>query len=303
MKDIIKKIKELFKNTGSKIKNNFKNSFIPKLKVFLAKQRTKQVLSIIGIVLVAVGLIFGGIKLYDYSRTAYLKPYIEKYNIEYPEGILEEMCDAYGQDRTVCGKISIEDSNFTRNISSIINDKNVFLENSGDFNKEQHYRSIRLINKDADIEGLYSTAELFLKASQSVKITTLYNKEEYRVVAAFYTNTKPEDDNGYVFPYNYCGDMSKKDFEAYEDRIIHRTLYDTGYELSPDDYYLTVSEPSDFMEDFRFVIVCVKAGKKGFEKSTTATPNEKIHFPQVWYDANEENNPYIFAGKWHPKAV
>ena len=291
------------KNKLNKIINSFKKSFLPKLKEFLGKRRTKQILSIIGIALVALGLIFGGIKLVNYSKTAYLKPYVEKYKIEYPEGILEEMCDAYGQDQTVKGRLEIEDNGFSQEFSGIITENNAFLENAADITKDQHFRAISLMSKDADIEGLYSTAELFLKSSQSVKITTLFEKEEYRVVAAYYTNTKPEDDGGYVFPYNFCGNMSEKDFKAYEDRIVYKTLYDTGYEFSSDDYFLSVSEPSDFLDDFRFVIVCVKTGKKGFEKSTTAIPNEKIYFPQAWYDVNEENNPFMFTGKWHPKAV
>ena len=288
-------MKKLF----SKMKENFSNNIKPKLKAIF----TKQVLTIIGIVLLIIALCFGGVKLYGFSRTAYLRPYIHKYDIEFPEGILKEMCDDYGEDQTVRGKFTIEDLDCTKKISNIIKNENAFFENGTDVAEDQHFRAIRINENDVDLESLYSTADLYLKSSQKVELTTLYKKEEYKVVAAFYTNTNPEDDNGYVFPHNFCGNMSEKDFKAYEDRITHRALYDTGYEFSYDDYYLSINAPSDFMEDFRFVIVCVRADKKGVKKSETATPNEKIHFPQVWYDANDENNPYIFAGKWYPKSV
>jgi len=287
----------------SKIKDNFKNNFLPKLKAALKKYLSKQVLTIIGIILLIAALGFGGVKIYDYSRTAYLKPYIEKYNIEFPEGILEEMCDLYGSDQSVCGKLYISDIAKEITVYKTVSDSSAYIEKGANIQKDQHFRAIRLSKKAGDIESIYSTSQLFLKSSQEIELTTLFDKEAYKVVAAFYTNTNPKDDNGYVFPYNYCGNMSQKDFEAYEDRIIHRTLYKTDYEFSPDDYFLTLSAPSDFMDDFRFVIVCVKADKNGVQKSKTAVPNEKIHFPQVWYDANNEENPYIFAGKWYPKAI
>ena len=291
------KIKEI----SAKLQQSFKNNVLPKLKTLLEKDITKKVLKILGIMLAIAVLIFGSVKLYSFSKTAYLRPYVEKYKIEYPEGILEEMCDAYGKDQSILGRLEIEDMNYTTNISSIIQNDAAFFENGTKVDEEQHFRSVRVNRKDVDLEELYSNRRSFLNSSQSVKLTTLFSKEEYRVVAAFYTNTNPEDDNGYVFPYDFCGNMNEKDFKAFEDRIIHRTIYNTGYEFSPEDYFLSLSAPSDFMEDFRFVVVCVKTGKRGFDKSKTATPNEKIHYPQVWYDKNHQDNPYIFAGKWYPK--
>ncbi|MBR7060452.1 MAG: hypothetical protein IKI34_01800 [Eubacterium sp.] len=272
-----------------------------KIKEFLKKYATKRVLSVLGIIILAVAIVFGGIGIYNYGKTAYLKPYQEKYKVEYPEGILEEMCDAYGKDTSTKGSIEIPDAGAKINVSSIIQNNSAFLENGAYIEKKQHFTAIRLADRKADIESLYSTADLFLKASQEIKLTTLFEKESFRVVAAYYINTNPEDDRGYVFPYNFCGNMKEKDFEFFEDAINHKTLYKTDYEFSYDDYFLSVSAPSDFMKDFRFVILCVKNGKSGFEKSETAKPNDKIFFPQVWYDANNEDNPYKFTGKWQPK--
>ena len=299
---IISVIKQWFKNLILNIKKGFEN-FKPKFKAFIKKYGTKKNLTILGAIILIPVLVICSIKVVDFARTAYLRPYIEKYNIEFPEGILEEMCDAYGKDQTVQGKIEIEDLKYSSYVSDILKDDKAFLENDADISKDQHFRAVRLNDKAADIESLYSTDKLFLKSSQSVKFTTLFDEEQYRVIAAYYINTNPDDDSGYVYPYNFCGNMSKKDFESFVDRVTHRTLYDTGYEYDPEDYFLSVSAPSDFMEDFRFVIVCVKTDKRGFEKSKTAKPNEKIMFPQIWYDKNNEENPYRFAGKWHPKAI
>ena len=298
MKNIKEKIKAFFE----KLKENFNNNFKPKMNDFLKKQRTKQVLTVIGIIVLIIALVFGGIGIYNYSKTAYLKPYIEKYHIEYPEGILEEMCDAYGKDQSIRAKIEFEDINISENVSCIVENDAAFLENGADIQKDQHFRAITMNDDMADIESLYSTPNLFLKASQSVKLTTLFDKEQYRVVAAYYTNTNPEDDRDYVFPYNFCGNMGEKDFRMFEDIVSHKALYSTGYEFSNEDYFLSISAPSDFMENFRFVIVCIKTGKRGFEKSETAKSNDKILFPQVWYDVNNEENPYRFTSKWQPKA-
>ncbi|MBR7060633.1 MAG: hypothetical protein IKI34_02755 [Eubacterium sp.] len=302
MKKFLVKIGEFLKKAFVFIKEGFKNKILPWLREFLKKPRVKQGMKIAGIAVLAVALIFGGIKLISFSKTAYLRPYIKEYNIEFPKGILEEMCDEYGKDQSIVGRVDISDIPTEKYVSGKEKENCLMLEKGGNIEKEQHFRAICYNEASTDLESLYSTANLFLKSSQTVSFTTLFDKEEYKVVAAFYTNTKPEDDNGYLFPYNFCGNMSEKDFKAYEDRIVHRTLYNTGYEFSYDDYFLTLSEPSDFMKDFRFVVVCVKAGKRGVQKSDTATPNEKIHFPQVWYDENNEQNPYIFAGKWYPKA-
>ena len=296
-------IKKWFKNLIPGIKAWFKNKFKPAFMAFVKKYCTKKYLTILGIIILIPVLIFTSIRVVDYARTAYLKPYIEKYKIEFPEGILEVMCDPYGKDRTTRGKLMIEDVNYEIYISNILKNDKAFLENDADVSKDQHFRAVRLNNKDANLESLYSTDKLFLKSSQSIKFTTLFKEEQYRVFAAYYINTNPEDDSGYVYPYNFCGNLSEKDFEAFEDRLSHRALYDTGYEYNPEDYFLSVSEPSDFMKDFRFVVVCVKTDKKGFDKCKTATPNEKIFFPQVWYDVNNEENPYRFAGKWNPKSV
>ena len=302
MKDFLKKLKEFFKVLGLKLKTLFKN-LVPKIGAFAKKHATKKNLTILGAIILIPVLIFASIKVVDFARTAYLRPYVEKYKIEYPEGILEEFCDPYGRDRTVRGKIEIEDSGYKTYVSNIMKNDKAFLENGADITKDQHFRAIRLNDKKADLESLYSTDKLFLKSSQSVKFKTLFEEEQYRVIAAFYINSNPEDDGGYVYPYNFCGNMSEKDFESFEDRLSHRTLYDTGYEYNPEDYFLSVSEPSDFMKDFRFVVVCIKTDKRGFEKCEKATPNEKIFFPQVWYDVNNEENPYRFAGKWQPKGV
>ena len=50
------------------------------------------------------------------------------------------------------------------------------------------------------------------------------------------------------------------------------------------------------MQDFEFVVVCAL----GAPAQDNAQPNSSVHYPQVWYDARGEINPYRFSSKWYP---
>ena len=80
---------------------------------------------------------------------------------------------------------------------------------------------------------------------------------------------------------------------------MSRALYHTGYDMSYTDRYLSISADSDFMQDFRFVILCVEVDKI-VTPYKEVTENEKVHYPQIWYDENNEHNPYWLAGQWRP---
>lgn len=258
----------------------------------------KPIVIVAGVILIAVALIFGGIKLIGGSKSAYLKPYEKKYGIEYPDGILEEFCDAYAKEQNLSGKLTITDTSTQTLVSSANKSGYSKLQKGSSVYSDMHFISISVDN--ADIESVYSKPEGFLNASQSVTFTSLFEEKEYRVIAAFYTNSKFEDDNGYRFPYNLYGNLTEKSFTTFQDKIETRRLYDTGYKFNYDDYFLTVSADSDFMPDYKFVLVCASNGK-GVKKSKKAVKNEKIHFPQSYYDNKKEHNTFYFTGKWYPE--
>lgn len=235
------------------------------------------------------------------ASTAYLKPYEKKYGITYPKGIAEEFCDAYGQNKNVSAKITFGDGQLGE----------VFILNS-DYQSGDHFdegsaidddaqiKSISIESSSADIEGLYSKSKNYINSTQVVYLTDIYGKSKtYQTIAAYYTNTNPSDDNGYAFPYNACGTLTEDSFNSYEDRVMSRALYHTGYDMSYTDRYLSISADSDFMQDFRFVILCVEVDKI-VTPYKEVTENEKVHYPQIWYDENNEHNPYWLAGQWRP---
>lgn len=295
--------KEKFKLSFSQIKSNFKNAFIPHLKNSLKSFFTKQVLTVIGIVALVIAVAFAGFGAVKLAGSMRLKPYEEKYKVEYPSKIKKEFLDSYGKNPTLEGEITISDTNTAALVYSKPKSDEALLEKGSDLLNRQHFNAVSLSSKSCDLEKYYSTAKAYVKASQFIEIKNIYGKKEkYQIVSAFYTNTNPKDDNGYVFPYNLWGNLTAKSFPQYQDRINTRSLYNTGREILFDDYCLTVSVDSSIMKDFRFVVVAVKANDKT-KKITKTEKNEAIHYPQAYCDKLKIHNKYHLAGKWYPEIV
>lgn len=286
------------------VKEMFRDEIFPAAGRSFKKMLTKQFAIFLAVVVVIGAAGYGGYRLYEYSRVAYLNSYKKEFpGVEFPEGILEEMCGEYGKNQNAVCKISPKDKDEFIVATSDKEENYAYAYPSFDVKNEQQFQSIDVSNVGGfdDIESLYSTRDAFLDSSQMYDLTTLYSKSSYRVIAAFYTNTVATDDAGYVFPYNCYGNMTEKSFRSYVDKIKSRRLYDTGYNFSYDDKFLSISADSDFMPNFKFVVLCVKNTQKNAEKSTTAIDNESVHYPQAWYDKNGETNPYRFSSNWYPE--
>ena len=291
------KKKTIPKPDAAVIKANFKTQLLPKAKGFFKKLMTRRFYIAVGAAVLLLLVILGAVKLYDYSKTAYLKPYIEMYGIEYPEGIREEFCDEYGRNQTTAGQLIIEDCG----VDSIVNanEKNAVIMDKGSTVLEnQHLRSITL--KKSNLEAYYATAEDFINASQLVTFRTLFDDEEYKVVAAYYVNTDPDKDDGYVFPYTAYGNLTERSFKSYIDWVKTMSEFTTGEKLPYDGYYLSVNSPAAKQKDTRFVILCVRVDGD-FEKTTSTKANKRTYKTQSWYDENGKENPFRFAAQWYPE--
>lgn len=278
-------------------KKNAKKFFASlKAKIKAVPPKAKRIILIIlAVVLAAIIAIIA----VSNAKTAYLKPYEAKYGITFPKGIAEELCDAYGSDQSTVGLISVDDGDKII-LSETLNALASHTDYGTELDSEQQFKAVSITQDSTNIEDEYSTAESYIDSSQKVSVSDLYGKTStYQVVAAFYVNTNSLDDNGYVFPYNLYGDLTEDSFDEYEDKIYSRALYHTGYDLNYNDSFLTVSTQSKVYDYCNFVILCKKTDGD-FEKITDTTPNERIHYPQKWYDDNDEHNPYWLASKWQP---
>jgi len=271
-----------------------------------AKQKAvlKKLLLVIIIIAVITGLVFSGIGIAKFAQSAYLRPYKQKYpEVEFPVGIEERFCDYYGENPTTAGYIEIEDCNIKEYILSENNDKNPMLDSVNN-QKELDFNTVVYLNGSNSLEKTYSTSKNYLASTQKINFSTLFEDYTFNVIGAYYTNSKPEDDMGYVFPYNLTKNMTEQSLYSFTDRLYHRFLYNSDYYLqnniiTKNSKLITICTKTDFMPDFYFVVV----GMLDASKVETATDNQKVHYPQIWYDKNKKENVYRFASKWYPEII
>lgn len=253
----------------------------------------KVVLPVLAVVLIiAVG--FGAKYYAEYSKTAYLKPYTQKYpDVNFPVGILKEYCDAYGENPDVYAHISIDDIEL---------DKMLMADECEVPVKGASTDNFVVYLDDNSLEEHYKNASAYNNSTKQIGYCDLFNEYTFQVAGAFYTNTKPEDDDGYIFPYNTCELMSFDSTNAFLERLNTRIIYKVkGLDLARSDTLLTISCPTDYKEDYRFVVICKAVDK--INPDALATDNDKIHITDSEYKEQGIENPYRFASKWYPEII
>lgn len=264
------------------------------------KRLTKIAVIILASAAVIIGAVFGIRYGINQSKSAYLKPYEKKYpDVNFPVGIMEKYCDVYGENPTAVGYINISETHLN---SPVLSDKNDALPYAERNNSKCNQFNYVVYLHDNALEKYYGNAQAYNDtASGFISYSDLYNEYRFKVVGAFYTNTQPEDDNGYIFPYNVTEELTVKSYADFFDRLSSRFIYNTGITLTRQDRLLTISCPTDYREGFRFVVVGVLRNESN--KKPTATEKAKIHYPQVIYDENNQENPYALAYQWYPEIV
>lgn len=257
---------------------------------------SKKVLFSLLAILLAVAIGFGIKFGISYSKTAYLNPYQEKYpDVDFPVGILEKYCDDYGSAPDTMGYISISDT-----------DTNKYLSKSdmhpiSDINSTYNY-VVYLDTKE--LEQHYKNAEAYNNSYKEIFFSNLFDDYTFEVAGAFYTNTKAEDDDGYIFPYNTTEKMTFESTNQFLERINSRLLYNVkGVDLTRQDTLLTISCPTDYRADYRFVVVCKAVDKINTDIAAEDKNPERIHRTASEYKESNTENPYRFAGKWYPEII
>lgn len=258
----------------------------------------KITLSIILIAAVTVGGVFAARAIVSAQKTAYLKPYIEKYNVEFPEGILEKYCDLYGTDQNTAGYLEIDGTEIKTPVFKKSAKKYPACEDLAE-NAEQG--NFVIYTDDRSLEKLYATAEGYNSSAGRLFYSDLFNEYSFRIVGAFYTNINPKDDGGYLFPYNTAEKMTAQSADALCDRVSTRLLYDVGLTITRQDRMIFISCPTDFRKNFRFVLVGVQRDDLSAEFSAKEKKQSVIHYPQSVLDEMKLENPYRFAKRWYPE--
>lgn len=268
------------------------------VKAFFKTKKGKKIMITAAAVLCAAAVAAGGFALIRYEKTAYLRPYIEKYpDVDFPAGIRENYCEQYARVPATTGYLSIEACSYGSFVVQSTASAQPALSFSNRADGLDFNTVIRMPDGACDLESVFGSAESYLAASQKITYSTLFEDYDFTVIGAFYTNTDPDEDGGYVFPYDVTQKMTPISFNDYTDRLYHRFLYETEYKLRYDtDQILTVVTDSQRMPGFEFVVVCAL----GAPAQSSATPNDSVHYPQAWYDARGEINPYRFSDPWYP---
>ena len=264
------------------------------------KSSLKLPIIIVLIIAVLFGAIFGIGNAIKSAGTGYIKSYEKKYpSVSFPANIEKKYCDAYAKNTNLAGYITIKDINLKSKVLKKADKKGTpYIEKS--VKGAEVFNNVVYLN-DNSLEAYYSSADSYNNnASGFISFSDLTADYNFKVVGAYYTNTKPEDDNGYIFPYNVTERQTPQSALDFLDRIKNKSLYSTGITVTRGDTLLTVSCPTDFHKDFRFVVVGIA---RDDDKKLTATPRSHIFYPQVIYDETGEKNYFNFTAQWYPTIV
>lgn len=140
------------------------------------------------------------------------------------------------------------------------------------------------------------------KENPVIEFDTLYHDYYFKVYAVFLSNGEEKDDNGYLFHYNWTNFQNQEDFTNFVQEINSRKLYKTGVDITTTDKLLTLSTCNYDFDSARLVIIgrMVRDGESQKVSTRKAEIHKNPRFPQAWYDAKHEKNPYANAKKWVP---
>lgn len=242
-------------------------------------------------------------------------------NIKTPEGMMAKYAYLYAINQQLVGWVSIPNSGIDVQVVQSSNNKDYLKKDFyGNYSRYgcpfMDYRNdARYLNQNTIIYGHHMSdglifAELskykeldgFLE-SPIIRFDTLYKTQYFKIYAAFITNTREEDDNGYIFNYTVTSFASTRNFDDYIAALDERKLYTTGVDINSGDKLLTLSTCTYEFNDARLVVVArmLRTGETVDIDTTYAAKNGNPHYPQVWYDKNGKSNPFANAVKWYPE--
>ena len=248
--------------------------------------------------------------------------FYKKYpNIKIPEGMMAKYAYLYALNQELVGWVSIPNSGVDVQV--------VQSPNNSDYLKKDFYgnysrygcpfldyrNQTRFLDQNTIIYGHHMSdglifAELskykdidgFLE-SPVINFDTLYNSYTFKIYAVIITNSREEDDNGYVFNYTVTSFASTDNFDSYIKALDERKLYTTGVDINSADKLITLSTCTYEFTDARLVIIgrMLRTGETKDIDTTYSTVSGNPRYPQAWYDVKGISNPYVGADNWYPE--
>lgn len=240
--------------------------------------------------------------------------------VDFPEGMLAKYGQLYAANKDLRGWITINGLDINLPVAQGV-DNDYYLEKDiyGKYTMygvpffDYRMTDFRNLHKNNVIYGHnmrsddyifgnlenYRTIDGFASAPV-IECNTIYGDYTWFVYAVFITNSEPQNDNGYVFPYNFI-DVSNSKFKSYIEEIDKRKLYTTGVDINENDKILTLSTCCYDFNEARLVVVArlKRDGESVSVDTSKAVENPNPKFPQAYYDANKKAvNPYAQDARW-----
>ncbi|MGN0520202.1 MAG: class B sortase [Candidatus Fimenecus sp.] len=245
--------------------------------------------------------------------------FLSKYpNINLPEGMMAKYAYLYAINQDLVGWIQIP--------NSLIDVQVVQAEDNATYLKKDFYGNYsrygcpcmdyrndpKYLNKNTIIYGhhmsdglvfadlkKYKTVEGF-QESPVIEFDTLYRSYKFKIYAVLITNSKEEDDNGYIFNYTVTDFGTNDKFMEYIAAVDERKLYSTGVDIQPTDKILTLQTCTYEFSDARLVVIgrMLRENESTVIDTSLAKVNENPRYPQAYYDKLGQENPYANAEKW-----
>ena len=132
-----------------------------------------------------------------------------------------------------------------------------------------------------------------------IKLNTPNGTHKYVIVGAFYTNSNPSDDNGYVSEYN-IPNLDEGNFSDFLAQLKQRYIFTSGIEVNNTDKIITLSTCAYQFRDERFVVIARELRENESENTFKFNfkKNENPRYPDKWYKINHKNNLYENMQKW-----
>lgn len=132
-----------------------------------------------------------------------------------------------------------------------------------------------------------------------IKLKTPKSVHKYAIIGAFYTNSEPKDDNGYVFEYN-SPNLDEGDYADFLAQLEQRYIFTSGVDVNMSDKLLTLSTCAYQFKNERFVVVAREL-RNGESENSIKFNFEDVNnprYPDKWYKVNHKNNIYKNLPKW-----
>lgn len=246
----------------------------------------------------------------------------DEYDIEFPDGMLAKYSQLYASNSDLRGWISIPA--FEMNLPIVQGEDNEYYLKRNIYKKWVEYGvpffdyriaedQFKTLPRNTVIYGhnmrsddlIFGMLEEYrdidgYKRAPVIECNTIYGDFTWLVCGAFISNSNPEDDNGYVFPYNFI-DCNDQLFAEYIKELEKRSFYDTGVDLAVTDKILTLSTCCYDFNDARLVVVArlLREGESVSVDTSKAVKNPDPKGPQAWCDELGKPNNHASDVRWY----